>query len=117
MTAISPSAFRCHSPAQPAPVDLCSLSPGKKDIKKILLAFDGVHFSEGAFEFALRLNLQEPILLTGVFLPLYSYASLWSYSDTLKGIGAASVADEDKEDAVKGNIRRFEDLCERNGIS
>jgi hypothetical protein len=37
-------------------------------MKKILLAFDGEHFSEGAFEFASSLNRKERILLTGVFL-------------------------------------------------
>ena len=38
-------------------------------MKKILIAFDGTHFSDGAFEFARRVNELQPILLTGVFLP------------------------------------------------
>ena len=38
-------------------------------MKKIILAFEGTHFSEGAFEFARKLNELRPILLTGVFLP------------------------------------------------
>jgi hypothetical protein len=36
-------------------------------MKKVILACDGSHFSEGAFEFARRLNELRPILLTGVF--------------------------------------------------
>src|SRR5689334_22047646 len=49
-------------------------------MKKIILAFDGVHFSEGAFEFAKRINEEEPILLTGIFLPQANYANLWSFA-------------------------------------
>ena len=37
-------------------------------MKKVVIAFDGNHFSEGAFEFVRRLNELQPILLTGVFL-------------------------------------------------
>jgi hypothetical protein len=38
-------------------------------MKKILIAFDGIHFSKSAFEFAKKLNEVSPVLLTGVFLP------------------------------------------------
>ena len=48
-------------------------------MKTIILAFDGVHFSEGAFEFARRLNESQPVLLTGVFLPQAELSNLWSY--------------------------------------
>jgi hypothetical protein len=57
-------------------------------MKKIILAFDGTHFSEGAFEFARRLNELQPVLLTGVFLPQAEIANLWSYADGV-GVGAA----------------------------
>lgn len=85
-------------------------------MKKILLASDGAHFSEGAFEFVRRLNEINPILLTGVFLPQAQLANLWSYADGMNGplfiplveSGEASIADE--------NIRRFEHLCVNNGI-
>ena len=49
-------------------------------MKKVLLAFDGLHFSKGAFEFARRLNELEPILLLGVFVPQVTIANLWSYA-------------------------------------
>ncbi|WP_298733413.1 universal stress protein [uncultured Chitinophaga sp.] len=45
-------------------------------MKKVLIAFDNGHFSEGAFEFARRMNEIEPILLTGVFLPNLDYSEL-----------------------------------------
>ena len=51
-------------------------------MRKILLAFDGTNFSRGAFDFARRMNLHSPILLTGVFLPQVNYANLWSYAGT-----------------------------------
>ncbi|MBO9729678.1 MAG: hypothetical protein J7623_13660 [Chitinophaga sp.] len=38
-------------------------------MKKILLAIDGDNFSEGAFEFAGKMNEVEPIMLTGAFIP------------------------------------------------
>lgn len=86
-------------------------------MKKILLAFDGINFSEGAFEFARQLNEAEKILLTGVFLPQVDYSSLWSYSvSNSQGplfIPLVEAADEVK---IKQNIRRFEDLCVKNNI-
>ncbi len=86
-------------------------------MKKILLAFDATNFSEGAFEFARRLNELQPVLLTGVFLPLYDYASLWSYADGLTGQNFIPMLEEDNAEAVHENIKRFETLCQENGIA
>jgi nucleotide-binding universal stress UspA family protein len=85
-------------------------------MKKIILAFDGVHFSEGAFEFARRLNELQPILLTGIFLPQAELANLWSYTD---GMGVAFIPllqDEEATEHVEKNIERFQKLCVGNGI-
>jgi nucleotide-binding universal stress UspA family protein len=90
-------------------------------MKKILLAFDSSHFSEGAFEFARELNERKRILLTGIFLPQVDYANLWSYSGG--GINGplyipaeeVKVAEVDVEEGEK-NIERFESLCMKNGI-
>jgi hypothetical protein len=85
-------------------------------MKKILLAFDGSHFSEGAFDFARCLNEMQPILLLGVFVPQVNYANLWSYADSAGGpMLIPSLEDEDSE-AVKANIERFENLCKKNNI-
>lgn len=86
-------------------------------MKKILLAFDGNHFSEAALEFARQLNDRNPILLTAAFLPQVDYANLWSYS----GGGNASslfiplVEDEDAK-AVQQNIERLESFCIKHHI-
>ncbi len=86
-------------------------------MKKIVIPFDGGHFSKGAFEFAIKLNQLEPVLLSGLFLPQVDYANLWSYS----GGGMAGpvfmplVEDADVE-VITDNIIRFKAMCERNGI-
>ena len=86
-------------------------------MKKIILAFDGTHFSEGAFEFARRLNELQPILLTGVFLPQTQLANLWSYADGA-GIGSSFIPmlEDSESELVQKNIDRFEKLCQGNGI-
>lgn len=86
-------------------------------MKKILLAFDGIHFSEGAFEFARHMNEQFPVLLTGVFLPQIDYANLWSYSvGTAGNIVVPLLEDDEDAEAVQKNIARFESLCQKNDI-
>lgn len=81
-------------------------------MKKILLAFDGVHFSEGAFEFARKMNEISPILLTGIFLPQLDYSGLWSVS----AAGAAGMVipmmEEEDAIAVEKNMDRFKSLCQ-----
>lgn len=86
-------------------------------MKKILLAFDGINFSEGAFEFVKALNEKDKVLLTGVFLPQIDYSGIWSY--TGGGIGGPLfmplVEDKDAK-TVQKNIERFKALCIKNDI-
>jgi len=84
-------------------------------MKKIILAFDGTHFSEGAFEFARQLNKLSPVLLTGVFLPQSQLSSLWSYSKAATAPLFPVFGTEDSA-LVQENIDRFKVLCENNGI-
>ena len=86
-------------------------------MKKILLAFDGLHFSEGAFEFARQLNDLNPILLVGAFVPQLSYANLWSYANGAAGSMYIPTLEEEDSAGVKKNISRFEELCEKNFIN
>src|SRR6187397_2460018 len=86
-------------------------------MKKILLAFDGLHFSEGAFEFARQLNDLNPILLVGAFVPQLSYANLWSYANGAAGSMYIRTLEEEDSAGVKKNISRFEELCEKNFIN
>ena len=85
-------------------------------MRKILLAFDGVQFSEAAFDFARQLNEKNPVLLTGVFLPKVSYANLWSYAD---GVGAPMFVppmEDSDEEKTELNIEKFEQLCQKHKI-
>src|SRR6187397_130544 len=84
-------------------------------MKKILLAFEGTHFSEGAFEFARRLNELQPILLTGVFLPQTELANLWSYADPV-GVPFIPTVESSEAEIVHQNIAGFERLCQGNCI-
>lgn len=85
-------------------------------MKKILLAFDGNHFSEGAFEFARRVNEMERVLVTGVFLPQVDYSSLWSYSGGAGGPLFIPLVEDADAEAVQKNIDHFEKLCRKNNI-
>lgn len=84
-------------------------------MKKILIAFDGVHFSEGAFEFARRLNELSPVLLTGVFLPQSIVSGMWSYADAMAGPAFIPMY-TDEQERIEKNAERFSNLCIRNGI-
>lgn len=84
-------------------------------MKKIILAFDGTHFSEGAFEFARKLDALEPILLTGVFLPQAELANLWSYAYGLSG-PLIPLVEKSETDLIQMNIDKFEKLCWDNTI-
>ena len=87
-------------------------------MKKILLAFDGSNFSKGAFEFVLRLNDIQPVLVTGVFIPQIDYANLWSYSAaTVGGVNVPLLEEDDDVDIAEKNIKHFEDSCQKNGIA
>ena len=86
-------------------------------MKKLLLAFDADHFSEGAFNFAQQLNKLQPVLLTGVFLPLYDHVNLWNYADGLSGYDFLPMLDEKNVESGHKNIQLFESLCQKNGIT
>jgi nucleotide-binding universal stress UspA family protein len=84
-------------------------------MKKVLLAFDGDNFSEGAFEFASSLNKKEKILLTGVFISQVDTKNLWAYSIAVPPT-VVPVLEEDVA-VEEENMERFRNLCELNDIS
>jgi hypothetical protein len=91
----------------------------KRIMKKILLAFDGINFSEGAFEFARRLNEKDKILATAAFMPQVSYANLWSYAGTAGGtvaVPSIPLIEDEEAEQIERNIERFELLCKNNDI-
>lgn len=86
-------------------------------MKKIILAFDGDNFSEGAFEFARQLNEKDPVLLSGIFLPRMIFSGSASYANGGKAAPAYIPLINDEEDElVEKNIERFKMLCLHNSI-
>ena len=86
-------------------------------MKKILLAFDGPHFSDAAFEFTRMMNETQPILVTGIFLPQTNYANLWSYSGGgISGPVYIPLVENDDAELIEKNIIRFKSLCHNNNI-
>jgi nucleotide-binding universal stress UspA family protein len=87
-------------------------------MKKILLAFDGQHFSKGIFEFARQMNEHQRVLVTGLFLPSVDYAELlYSFGGVVAGplyVGDVVPADDR---ILKKNIAHFRELCKGSGIN
>jgi nucleotide-binding universal stress UspA family protein len=83
-------------------------------MRKILLVFDGINFSEGAFEFARRLNEKNKILVAGVFVPQVDLANLWSYAAAASGAITIPLIEDEEAMEIEKNIKRFKALCEKN---
>jgi len=80
-------------------------------MRKILVAFDGSQYSEGAMSFARQLNETERITLTGLFLPQVSLANLWSYADAMTGASYIPLVEESEAELIEKNIDRFKEYC------
>lgn len=85
-------------------------------MKKIILAFDGTQFSEGAFAFARRMNELSPVLVVGVFVPQVSYAGLWTYGAIAGAPSYLPLQEPENGYIIEQNIQRFETLCQENGM-
>lgn len=86
-------------------------------MKKILLAFEGTHFSNGVFEFARKMNQKAPSLVTGMFLPQIDFSSVWSYADGISGPLFIPMLERQESIEVQKNIEKFESLCNKHHIS
>ena len=84
---------------------------------KVLIAFDGHHFSDGAFQFVRHLNQQQPVLAIGVFLPTIDYVELlYSFGGVITGpLYYQDIALDDMA-IVQENIDRFKLACAQNGL-
>jgi hypothetical protein len=86
-------------------------------MKKIVIALDGNNFPHGAFEFAKHLNLENDVLLAGVFLSPVDYSKLLLYS----GAEAAAmmpgwIFKDDDDKLVLKNVALFTEACTKEGI-
>ena len=86
-------------------------------MKRILLAFDGEHFSQAVFDFAKQLNDVEPVNVVGFFLPALDYAELlYSFGGVPAGPLYVVEAVAGDETIVKNNIQRLKTLCEEHNV-
>lgn len=84
-------------------------------MKKIVIAFDGLNYSEGALNFALELHRKSPVFVTGVFIPEAYFANLWSYSVGVPG-GIVLPFEEEESKELQQSEKRFAAFCEKNGM-
>ena len=85
-------------------------------MKKIIVAFDGKHFSEGAMQMAEWLNEKQNLLMTGVFLSPVDYREIIGYSGMGIGTPVMMPPIETDDTLVNANIIRFKERCEKQGF-
>ena len=85
-------------------------------MKKIIIPFDGAHFSKGAFSFAVSLHAIKPILLTGIFLPQVDYARFFFFPTAFSSSAYIPVLEDFNEEDVDSNAEQFAQLCQKNSI-
>ena len=85
-------------------------------MKKIIIPFDGGHFSEGSFSFARSLHELKPILLTGVFLPAVDYTRFLFFPTSFAAPVFTSGMEYFEEEEIEKNVDQFTRLCQKNLI-
>ena len=85
-------------------------------MKKIIIPFNGGHFSKGAFSFVSSLHEMKPILLTGVFLPEVDYARFFFFPTAFAAPTFIAGIEDFEEDDVQKNVEQFAQACQRNFI-
>ena len=86
-------------------------------MKKILIAFNGAHFPTSSLDFAVDMNNDAPIMLTGIFLPSVDYANFLNF--TYYGLAVPPFyIDEyaDDKQQIEKNKEAFKAFCSRHNI-
>ena len=85
-------------------------------MKKIIIPFNGGHFSKGAFSFALSLHEIKPVLLTGVFLPEVDYARFFFFPTAFAAPAYIAGIEDFEIDEIEKNVEQFAQACQKNCI-
>lgn len=85
-------------------------------MKKIIIAFDGKHFSEGAMQMAEWINEEQTVLMTGVFLSPIDYREVIGYSGMGMGMPVMMPPFQEDDLLVRANIEKFEERCRKQGF-
>ncbi|HMK04903.1 MAG TPA: hypothetical protein VK489_11955 [Ferruginibacter sp.] len=86
-------------------------------MKKLIIALDGQHFPQGAFEFVKHINAKTRVLLAGVFLSPVDYSKVLAYTG-LEGISLMPewLVKNEEDEVVNKNISTFNRACESEGF-
>ena len=86
-------------------------------MKKVLMAIDGVHFSNSAFGFIKKMNEQQPVFVTGVVLPAIEISELlYSFGGMTGPVSWPYITEEEEAGAMVA-VASFKALCEANNIA
>jgi nucleotide-binding universal stress UspA family protein len=87
-------------------------------MKKVLLAFDGRHFSKGICDFVIQMNINQPVMAVAMFLPPVDYIELlYSFAGLPASPLYIAQAGEADEELISKHISHFKSICEENGIT
>jgi hypothetical protein len=79
---------------------------------KVIVAFDGQHFSNGAMKMAQWLNNKMPILVSGVFISPVDYRELLGYSGMGIGTPVFTVPYDQDEAMINETMSKFTAYCQ-----
>jgi hypothetical protein len=86
-------------------------------MNKILLTYDGRHFSESVFEWARFIHSHHPIMATAVFLPEIDYIELlYSYGGVMTGPTFETDSLPVGDTTLQSHIEKFIGLCKEHKI-
>ncbi len=83
---------------------------------KIIVAFDGLHFSEGAMRMATWLKGRVPLTITGVFISPIDYRELLGYSGMGMGAPVFTMPATEDDKMVEQTIKKFRNYCDDHGL-
>src|SRR6188508_595951 len=83
---------------------------------KVIVAFDGQHFSSGAMKMAQWLNKQMPLLVSGIFISPVDYRELLGYSGMGVGAPVFTVPFNNDDKLVEETMQKFVRYCEDNQL-
>jgi len=83
---------------------------------KIIIAFDGQHFAEGALSMARWLNDRNSVLVTGIFLSPVDYREIIGYSGMGMGAPVFTMPIDSDDSQVNETIQKFKDYCSKHQL-
>ena len=83
---------------------------------KIIIAFDGQHFTEGAMSMANWLNNRNPVLVTGIFLSPVDYREIIGYSGMGMGAPVFTMPLDTDDILVNETMEKFSAYCDKHHL-